>query len=502
MSQRLATVPAPKLKALLQQCERRRAAGDQDVDVLTWLEGLALALLAQDFGVHVRMSLERRLRPEREVEAGSAAAAGAGPRGESDSVGPLNVNADDEDDDVQIIGERPALLRAPSWGLGSCAVPTQTLRISAGRASVAAGIHPYADVGEFFLELLYQDLPELLLKDCALVGAELVSTVDERARLFDQSGQAAALQAALRAGAASEGLEGVQAARAKMLEAVGSAERGGRLSVKDAEMLRNDLDMELNVEFGARHEDAALLAYEASVGQPCYGAQQRIRVALPRAGPEEALATVFPSPGSGSRASSAGHGLSPSSGSSPAGGGVPATSGASTPVKSGEAYFYLTGFIDGLVDVPRGGGARGLGAEGLETLVVEVKHRMNRIQEVPNIYDVVQLCCYCRVLGCERGDLVQCLRKASPSHPGAPGSFLTHGKGKASAGTLHVERLDFSEGSQHRTGWDKHVLPGMYKVAAAVYAARADRDLRLQLLMLPPEGRAQLVGSLVPHLAK
>ena len=31
------------------------------------------------------------------------------------------------------------------------------LRISAGRAAAVAGIHPYAEVGEIFLELLYQD---------------------------------------------------------------------------------------------------------------------------------------------------------------------------------------------------------------------------------------------------------------------------------------------------------------------------------------------------------
>merc|ERR1719498_395579 len=64
----------------------------------------------------------------------------------------------------------------------------QILRISAGRAAAAAGIHPYTDVGEVFLELLYQDLPELLLHDAALAGVEVISNADERERLLEKSG--------------------------------------------------------------------------------------------------------------------------------------------------------------------------------------------------------------------------------------------------------------------------------------------------------------------------
>ena len=64
------------------------------------------------------------------------------------------------------------------------------------------------------------------------------------------------------------------------------------------------------------------------------------------------------------------------------------------PSEAQEPYLLLTGFTDGIVDIPTPGAAA-----ATETLVVEMKHRMGRIQDPPNIYDVVQLCTYCRILG-------------------------------------------------------------------------------------------------------
>merc|ERR1719445_2748761 len=60
------------------------------------------------------------------------------------------------------------------------------------------------------------------------------------------------------------------------------------------------------------------------------------------------------------------------------------------------------------------------------------KHRMGKIRDPPNIYDVVQLASYCRVFGLVEGVLVQCLR-----------GELAGGD----VGQLHVMPLDFSEGS-------------------------------------------------------
>jgi len=116
--------------------------------------------------------------------------------------------------------------------------------------------------------------------------------------------------------------------------------------------------------------------------------------------------------------------------------------------------------------------------------VVEVKHRMGRIKDPPEIYDVVQLCTYCRALGCVRGDLVQCLRS----------------KAGGQSNVLHVTRIDFSEGSPDRKGWDEQILPKLYDLAAAIYAAREDKAFRLRLLAAEPELRRQIVAEACPHM--
>lgn len=348
----------------------------------------------------------------------------------------------------------------------------QVLRISAGRAAAAAGIHPFADVWELFVELLYQDQPELLLMDAARAGVEVVSPVAERARLLGKSGEARDLEEALAASKESLGVEGTQAAQEAVKILVDLAEQGGRLTQKDAGELRDMLNMEINVEFGARHEDAAIEAYSAQVGTKVYGEQRRVSVPLPPGGPETALAQVFPMPSTGVGDAKADAQAAP------------------------KPYFRLTGFIDGMVDLPRHtprGGGDNHGQSVKETLVVEVKHRMAKIKDPPEIYDVVQLGSYCRAFGCSSGHLVQCLR----SGPGV---------GKAGkVGTLHVTRVDYSEGSRDRKGWDKHVLPSLYATAAAVYAVREDQEARVRLLAaspLEPSARRELVGEYCAHLGK
>mmetsp|Transcript_65599 Transcript_65599/g.118175 ORF Transcript_65599/g.118175 Transcript_65599/m.118175 type:complete len:614 (+) Transcript_65599:72-1913(+) len=409
----------------------------------------------------------------------------------------------------------------PKPSLGQELVPPwcRTLRISAGRAAAAAGIHCYADVGEMFLEFLYQDLPELFLEDAALAGVEVVSPAAERARLLDKSGEVELLDQTLRDAATAPGIEGALSAREAVGATVAKAERAGRLTAEEAKELRSTLELEINLEFGTRHEDSALEVYEQRMGTKVYGAQHRVSVPMPADGPQAALSQAFPVPHTGVRprdgdgVSSGDHGSR--SDSKVAGN----SSSIDSNLRGPQPFFRLTGFVDGLVDVQRGSpappnngnppraggiafssmhmtGAVHAGAATSETLVVEVKHRMGRIKDPPDIYDVVQLCSYCRALGCTRGDLVQCLRTRGADGKGAAAS-------KQQLEKLHVTRIDFSEGSPDRRGWDEHVLPGLYAVAAAVYAARRDQTLRLRLLAASnPEERVRMVAELLPHLGR
>lgn len=241
----------------------------------------------------------------------------------------------DSDDEAPAAGpavvpnQLPSSSRAPE--------DVQLLRISSGRAAAAAGIHPYADAGELFLELVYQDLPELLISDAEIAGVELVSPQVERARLLAKSGHAELLEGILKEAATAPGIEGAQVAREAVAAAVAKAEAAQLISLEEASDLRNSLELEINLEFGARHEDAALAAYETRIGRRVYGQQLRISVPLPAEGAAAALGVSFPPPHSGVR---------PSSEES-------ATS--AEKAKASEAtrpYFRLTGFVDGLADVP------------------------------------------------------------------------------------------------------------------------------------------------------
>mmetsp|Transcript_10417 Transcript_10417/g.23590 ORF Transcript_10417/g.23590 Transcript_10417/m.23590 type:complete len:584 (+) Transcript_10417:38-1789(+) len=369
------------------------------------------------------------------------------------------------------------------------AVPHQLLRISAGRMAAVAGLHPFCDIGELFMELVYQDLPDLLLRDAAAVGAQVVSPAEERAQLLSKSGQSVALEAALKVASSANWLEGARDAQTSMAAMIESSRKSGRLTDAEAEELRRVLDLEVNLDFGERHEDAAIEAYEASNHCAVYGQQYRISVPLPAAGAPAALGTVFPplrqEPLSQSEEFKAK--LDPK----PAQEDDKETT-ANKHKDHPDAYFLLTGHVDGLSDIAVANGASGV----RRTVVVEVKHRMNKIKDPPNIYDICQLGSYCRALGLSEGHLVQCLREESPSNFGT-------GISTAQVGRLAVSRIDFSEGSPDRQGWDKHVLPGAYKMAEAVYAVRADAASRQALLKASsPEQRNAFVAELCPHLGR
>jgi hypothetical protein len=445
MFRRLASKPVNRLREVLQRFAQRRAGGDPEGSSLAWMESFVVAIMAVDLGVHIH-------GPSSTHTSGDCTLL---PNTGKDAA------ASFEDDHVPVVGTRQ-----------------QTLRISAGRAAAAAGIHPFTDVGELFLELVYQDLPELLIRDAAVAGVEVISGEEEKERLLEKSGVANVLRAILDGATRSQTVMQAQAAREAIERTVKSAKLEGSLTDDEAAELLNALQLDINLDFGERHEDSALAAYEARVGARNYGDQHRVKVAMPRGGPAEALAR-FPSPGSACRSSIEAAAASSNS---------KAAAGSST-VEAGQidaaedAFFYITGFTDGIVDIPREASANGQ----METLVVEMKHRMGKVRDPPNIYDVVQLSTYCHALGCARGDLVQCLRNDATA--------------AGSSHELHITRLNFALGSPDRQGFDEHVLPSLYKMAAAVYEVRSNDRLRLELLKAAdPAARTALVGQLVPHL--
>jgi len=410
----------------------------------------------------------------------------------------------------------PRLFGVPRLPATAC-VPRQTLRISAGRAAKAAGLHPFTDIGDLFLEFVYQDLPDLLLRDAAIVGVEIISPEAERTRLLAKSGELETIDAALRTASTANWLELSRQQQKLVTDTVGAAEHAKKLTQEEAADLKRMLEMEISCEFGARHEDAAIDAYAGQLGAEVYGQQRRVSMAFPKCSPQEALLHTLPPlrdtplPREEGLTSSAKLNAADEktasvvAGDADIGGGgtgSSATGCAATTVDKNTndstcdaAHFRLTGFVDGLVDLaPRIQPGKQELPSAPRTVVVEVKHRMGKIRQPPNLYDVIQLCCYCRVFGLSRGHLVQCLREESPAFCQPPGCPV---------GQLHVTDLDFSPSSSDRKGWDQHVLPALYKVADAVYAVRSDETARLRLLAAEnPEARRAIVVDFCPHLDK
>merc|ERR1712118_604467 len=138
----------------------------------------------------------------------------------------------------------------------------------------------------------------------------------------------------------------------------------------------------MNQSFGAKHEDEALQQYQALVQGQVHSQQHRVRLPCPRAQTLKDALQAFP-----------------------------ATDNAQSACE--DAYFHLTGYVDALVELPQKSGSdhgNALQASASLTAVVEVKHRMSRIKEEPEIYDIVQLAAYCRSLGYKVGHLVQVMR--------------------------------------------------------------------------------------------
>ena len=118
----------------------------------------------------------------------------------------------------------------------------------------------------------------------------------------------------------------------------------------------------------------------------------------------------------------------------------------------------------------------------------------------PRVARQIQLVIYCLMLGCDAGDLVQCVRDA-PDAPitisrvelGAERDAAEHGGGGGGGG---------SGGGRmgHARAWREFVAPRLYAAARAVLALRADDALRWRWLLSTVDERLAIAAELCPHL--
>lgn len=145
------------------------------------------------------------------------------------------------------------------------------VRLPVSKMAAIAGLHPYADVAELALELVYQDRHHILLQDADNLGVQLISRQEETHQLARKVAAAgpAASAAMKQAEAAAAGVPSVKAAsgvKSAAQTAINTAVAMRKLTAAEADTLQAELRKNVDTGFGSRHEDAALDAYEQQTG--------------------------------------------------------------------------------------------------------------------------------------------------------------------------------------------------------------------------------------------
>ncbi|KAG7382783.1 hypothetical protein PHYPSEUDO_004357 [Phytophthora pseudosyringae] len=375
------------------------------------------------------------------------------------------------------------------------------LRFSASKVALVTGLHDFGDVAEELLDCVYQDRAQLLARDAARLRLRLVSKDEELELLVHKSGAAAAsqLRAALRWAedrAAPAHVEAAQRLLAGVDKRLAEAQKSERLARDEAQAVRKLLAEKIHTSVGARNESLALEAYERQTGA-------KVRLTN-----EHFYLLTFPAP---SGADSVGEeaeeplldyallaGQSqrtvvrkrrPPRRAPESAGTVDLTTGGGAgedgqdETESPDGYFSICGMVDGVAD------ALTISADdewGLAPLVVEVKNRMRGFRIPPPLYDHIQLAVYMKMLGVERGDLVQCIYGADP-RPSIQVSRVSLG--------VAPLRLPATSAAQERDIWTEVIVPRLYAFTTTVQKLRNNELLRLAFLNGTEQERLAIVRA-------
>jgi len=120
----------------------------------------------------------------------------------------------------------------------------------------------------------------------------------------------------------------------------------------------------------------------------------------------------------------------------------------------------------------------------LRSLVVEVKHRMNRLSSPPPFYDEIQAIVYSLMYQVEVCEIVQVLRTKHARKRKRETESNSEDK-KGGNTTFSVHRVYLNDAiMKHRENFFNLLLPRLYSIVEAVYAIREDDTKRYRLLHL------------------
>lgn len=158
----------------------------------------------------------------------------------------------------------------------------------------------------------------------------------------------------------------------------------------------------------------------------------------------------------------------------------------------------LVGKVDGISYQPDPEDTRATPPTDLK-VVVELKTRVRRIAHPPPLYEQIQLISYLVMLGCEQGDLVQCIPKVLDE--GIDGAACpAEDEGWMNEFSIHRVKLH-GPPYYHSHHWETTILPRLNIFRDALLAVRKDNELRHTFLLASAEERQGMLHALCPYFS-
>jgi hypothetical protein len=401
------------------------------------------------------------------------------------------------------------------------------LRISASNIAAITGYHPWKNLPELFLyDFVYQGSEGKLLmrKDAALLGLTIVDPDEVLQDLAKKAGTAAeaAFKDVLCVKTGNKIVHDVQTAASMKDKVIKEAKK--KLSKAELRILEQGVRSAVDTGYGTAHENDALDLFEKQTGWPVEERNAEIRSWPFRLHDSGDVPTVIPIRKAFAISTSLRSGDPASEDEKPclvdltcddASSDVSAKMNDVDFCDNKESehqdenetpFFSIVGSIDGIREelTPADKDCDDDDSWTLRRVIVECKHRMQRLQSIPPLYDQIQAICYCFMYEVENADIVQVLRIQEKKNEGKSQSestdFTKHQLvNKCVSKNDSNVAASFPEGNtkimvqsnrvslddpvmQHRQQWNQVILPRLRSFAEAVYRVRGDDDKRYRFL--------------------
>lgn len=303
-----------------------------------------------------------------------------------------------------------------------------SLRIPVSEIAACVGFHPYRDLVQLAIRHVYQGSAgqELLRHDAMLLGLRLESEEKLLMDIAQQAGKSTqqALKSALQVQSGEKRLASIEQAKKLCETVVQKAKESKKLSESQLKQLQQGSRHSINTGFGTCWESQALDMYGKQYGCDVRARNEEIKVwpfakiddkTVQPMGLAYSYRSIAALDDSASRqakrqkqATSEIIDISAGASSESAAKQHPLQS----KVQMDRCFFSLRGAIDGIRDelVPNISDSDD-DSWIFRPIIVECKHRMNRLQPSPHLYEMIQTIAYCQMYQVKEADLVQVLRR-------------------------------------------------------------------------------------------